>query len=60
MVTATGKRTKGEEMNIQIANMTEAQAKQVLSDIIEKLDDLDGEDFFGTEGWKKYLGFNND
>jgi len=46
-------------MDIQIANMTEKQAKEILSRIIEQLDDLDTEDFFGTEGWRHMFGFED-
>lgn len=46
-------------MNISIDEMTEKQAKKMLEKIIEKLDDLDGDDFFGTEGWKFFMGFED-
>lgn len=45
-------------MKIKIEKMTEKQAKELLGEIIEKLDNLDIDDFFGTEGWRHYLGFN--
>ncbi len=35
--------------------LSEEGAKDYLRDIIEKLDSLDDEDFFGTEGWRHYL-----
>ena len=46
-------------MNIPIEEMTEEQAKKLLKGIIERLDDLDGEDFFGSEGWKHFGGFED-
>jgi hypothetical protein len=30
-----------------------------LERLIRELDELDGEDFFGTEGWRYYLGFED-
>jgi hypothetical protein len=44
-------------MEISIDKLTEEQAKEWLKKIIQKLDELDNDDFFGTEGWKHYLGF---
>lgn len=32
--------------------LSEEGAKQLLRDIISQLDELDGEDYFGTEGWR--------
>jgi len=46
-------------MKIKIEKMTEEQAKELLKQLIEKLDDLDTEDYFGTEGWRHFLGFEN-
>jgi hypothetical protein len=31
----------------------------LLKDLMAKLDELDGQDFFGTEGWRKYLGYRD-
>lgn len=42
-----------------VKKLSEKGAKEVLVEIIEKLDDLDDEDFFGTEGWRHYLGFED-
>lgn len=47
------------KFKFDVEKMTEDQAKETLEKIIESLDDLDGEDFFGTEGWKKFMGFEN-
>ena len=40
------------EVSIDIEDLTEEQAKKLLAKIVVTLDELDGEDFFGTEGWK--------
>jgi hypothetical protein len=31
----------------------------LLTLIVDKLDDLDGEDYFGTEGWKHQFGIED-
>jgi hypothetical protein len=41
---------------MNIDDMTKKQLKEYLERIIGALDELDGEDYFGTEGWKHYLG----
>lgn len=35
--------------------MKEQAIKDYLKELIEKLDELDEEDFFGTEGWRHFL-----
>ena len=47
------------KVEIEIENLTEEQAKSQLSKITKKLDDLDLEDFFGSEGWKHYMGLSD-
>ena len=42
-----------------VDDMTEAAKARYLKRIIAKLDDLDAQDFFGTEGWRHYLGFED-
>lgn len=42
-----------------IDRLSESGAKELLFQIIEKLDDLDGEDFFGSEGWQHYFGLED-
>lgn len=42
-----------------VEDLTEEVAKQYLQKLIVKLDELDCEDFFGSEGWKHYLGFED-
>ena len=39
----------------QVDKLTEEALREFLKDLISKLDDLDDEDFFGTEGWRSYL-----
>jgi len=46
-------------MDIDISKLTEQQAKDWLKNIVDKLDELDSEDFFGSEGWKHYMGFED-
>jgi len=46
-------------MLINIDDMKEESAKDLLKKIINQLDDLDLEDYFGTEGWKHYFGFED-
>ena len=31
----------------------------ILEDMIERLDEYDEEDYFGTEGWRKFLNLEN-
>lgn len=42
-----------------IKKLSEKGAKDLLLELVEKLDELDDEDFFGTEGWKHFLGFED-
>ena len=44
---------------IDIDKLTEEQAKEILTELVEKLDDMDNDDFFGSEGWKHILGFED-
>lgn len=41
----------------QVEQLNYEQAVLLLQDLIVKLDDLGMQDFFGTEGWRKYLGY---
>lgn len=43
----------------EIDLLSEDGAKDYLANLINKLDDLDEEDFFGTEGWRHYLGLED-
>jgi hypothetical protein len=40
---------------MEINEMTEHQAKRLLNQLINKLDVLDHQYFFGTLGWRKIL-----
>lgn len=42
-----------------VNDLKDDKAKEYLKKIIEKLDELDCDDFFGSEGWKHYLGFED-
>ena len=46
-------------MNILIEELTEEQAKKLLQRLIDELDELDEEDYFGSNGWKYFFGFND-
>lgn len=41
-----------------VDNYTEEYVRDFLELLINKLDDLDNIDFFGTEGWRCYLGID--
>jgi hypothetical protein len=43
----------------EVKKLSEKGAKELLEEIILKLDELDQDDFFGTEGWRKFLGFSD-
>jgi hypothetical protein len=43
---------------VNIEDLTERQTKDLLIKINE-LDDLSCNDFFGTEGWKHFMGFED-
>lgn len=42
-----------------VNDLKEIPAKKLLKKIIKKLDELDCEDFFGTEGWKHMFGLED-
>lgn len=39
--------------------LSEDGAKEYLKELLEKLDDLDEEDYFGAEGWRSYLNIED-
>lgn len=43
----------------QVDDMKEEAVRRVLKEIIAKLDDLDCEDAFGTEGWRREFGYGD-
>ncbi|MDD5358238.1 MAG: hypothetical protein PHX80_03775 [Candidatus Nanoarchaeia archaeon] len=46
------------KISIDVEDLTVKQAKEQLSALIEALDDLSSQDFFGTEGWRHFMGFD--
>ena len=42
-----------------VDDLTEKAVREFLKTLIGKLDDLDDEDFFGSEGWRHYLGLED-
>lgn len=43
----------------EVELLSEEGAKEYLRNLIEKLDELDDDDYFGTEGWRHLLGLEN-
>ena len=41
---------------MNVDKMKDEAVREFLKDLIEKLDELDNEDFFGTQGWRYYFG----
>jgi len=39
---------------MNISKLNEEAVREILQTIVDKLDELDEEDFFGTEGWKHF------
>lgn len=44
---------------IDIDDLTESQMRDMLSQIVDKLDELDEDDYFGTEGWRHFFGIED-
>lgn len=44
---------------MEINQLTEQQVKLALNELVNKLDLLDCEDYFGTEGWRVFLNIKN-
>lgn len=42
----------------QVGKLSEDGAKDSLIELIEFLDELDQDDFFGTEGWRYKIGWD--
>ena len=42
-----------------VDQLTEDQTRALLKSIMEKLDELSMDDFFGTEGWRQYMGYGS-
>jgi hypothetical protein len=43
-----------------VDDMTEFAVKKYLKLIIQSLNSLDDEEFFGPEGWRKFMGFEGE
>jgi len=43
----------------EIDKLTPDAVKEYLKQIVEHLDELDGDDTFGTEGWRYSFGFED-
>ncbi len=41
-----------------VTELREIAAREMLIEIMNKLDELDEDDFFGTEGWHHTFGFD--
>lgn len=41
----------------EVELLSEEGAKEMLRDLIEQMDALDEEDFFGTAGWRHRFGY---
>ena len=39
----------------EVKLLSEQGAKEYLEKLINALDDIEKDDFFGTEGWRKYI-----
>jgi len=46
-------------MKIDPKNATQEQLAEYIQELESKLDDLDDEDFFGTEGWRHFLSLED-
>jgi len=46
-------------MKINLDDMKDEAVRNLLEKIIDKLDELDEEDFFGTEGWEHFFGLED-
>jgi hypothetical protein len=48
--------TKGDAMKVrEVDDMKEEAVRAYLKKLMAALDEKDGDDFFGTEGWRHYL-----
>ena len=43
---------------MNLNKLTKESLVEILGELIEKLNELDQDDFFGTEGWQHYLGIS--
>ena len=40
---------------MKVDNFTEKTVREMMQKIVDKLDELDEEDYFGTEGWRHFF-----
>jgi hypothetical protein len=45
---------------MNVDNLNDEACRRILKKLVEELDELDGEDYFGTEGWEHRFGFEFD
>ena len=43
----------------QVDELTEKQAREMLKSLLTTIVDASREDFFGTEGWEHFFGFDD-
>jgi hypothetical protein len=46
-------------MQTEVVDLTDHQAKQALNEIVNKLDLLDCNNYFGVEGWRKFMNIRS-
>jgi hypothetical protein len=44
---------------MKVSKLNEKAAREMLQKIVDYLDELDNEDYFGTEGWKEFFGIDD-
>jgi hypothetical protein len=42
-----------------VASLTEEAARDMLAELIDRMDEDDEQDLFGTEGWRERYGFRD-
>lgn len=43
----------------RISDLSDEKCREKLKELVDFLDDLDLEDFFGSEGWKHIIGWED-
>lgn len=44
---------------MNVSKMTTKAVREMLQDLVNQLDKWDEEDFFGTKGWRHFLGYED-
>lgn len=44
---------------MDISKLSESAKDQLLNILVNRLDELDEDDYFGTEGWETFFGVEN-